>query len=95
MTQDVRDKKAEIGINLSVVIQGLILASLLGFGNYIVGGLEELNTSVKKLTREIAFLNTSTTLNKSEIVHNSLDITKLREDLDEHIHQYPHNVGKR
>ena len=92
MAQDVQDRKAEIGINLSVVIQGLILASLLGFGNYIVDGLGELNTSVKKLTTEIATLNTSTTLNRSEINHNSDDLRKLRTDLDEHIHKYPHYV---
>ena len=92
MTQEVQDRKAELGINLGVIIQGLILAALLGFGNYIVDGLGELNTSVKKLTMEIAILNTSTTLNKSDIVHNTIDITKLREDLDEHIHNFPHYV---
>ena len=91
MPQSVEDKKAELGINLGVIIQGAILASLLGFGNYIVDGLGELNTSVKKLTMEIAILNTSTTLNKSDIVHNSIDITKLREDLDDHIQNFTHN----
>lgn len=82
---EVEDKKLEIGINLSVIIQGLILASLLGFGNYIVGGLEELNSSVKKLTMEIALLNTSTTLNASEILHNKNDIRKLRDDFDAYV----------
>ncbi len=52
--QEVQDRKVEIGISLSVIIQGLILAALIGLGNYIVGGLKDLNKNIIKLTTEIS-----------------------------------------
>ena len=92
MTQQVSDKRAEIGINLSVVIQGLILFSVAGFGNYIHTGLGELNLNIKELTREISDISTITSVNKVIIDHNTKAIFRLSEKinilelrLDDHI----------
>ena len=102
MIPPVQDKKVEIGISLSVIIQGLILASLLGFGKFIVGGLNDLNENVKDLTQEIALINTATSLNASEINHNAgdihhntKDIEKLRTTLEDHIKDFPHYIEER
>lgn len=69
--QDVQDKKAEIGINLSVVIQGLLLAATIGFGTRIV-------EAVDNLTIEVARLSTVTTINQSEIGHIRNSIVEIK-----------------
>ena len=92
MTQEVEDKKLELGINLSVIIQGLILLSVAGFGNYIHNGLGELNVNIKELTKEIASINMATTVNSIEIKHNRAAIQNLNNEqlrtnikIDEHV----------
>jgi len=87
MPADVQDKKAEFGINLSVVIQGLLLATTIGFGTRLVNSIDTLINEVGKLT-------TVTTLNSSEIKHNTAGIANntftlkvLSERVDNHIHK--------
>ncbi len=87
MPADVQDKKAEFGINLSVVIQGLLLATTIGFGTRLVNSIDTLINEVGKLT-------TVTTLNSSEIKHNTAGIANnkftlkvLTERVDNHIHK--------
>ena len=99
--QDVQDRKAEFGINLSVIVQALILAAIIGFGKFIVGGLSDLNDNVKELTQEMASINTITSLNASEIKHNAIginhnaeDVEKLRLTLEDHIKAFPHYIDK-
>lgn len=78
MTDQVQDKKAEIGINLSVLIQSLLLASTIGFGTSIV-------TSIKELSHKVSLLTTNTTLNASNINHNTYAIQRLRNDFDRYV----------
>ncbi len=83
--QDVRDRKAEVGINVNAIILTLILASVLGIGRYMIGGIDELTQSVKELTREIATTNNTASLNKLAISHNEATIKRVRDDLNDHI----------
>ena len=85
-TTPVEDKKAEIGINLSVIIQTLMLASIIGFGTWMKEGISDLNDSVRELTASIATLNTGMLINSNEIDH-------LRKEIDDHITLY-HGVTK-
>ena len=87
MPADVQDKKAEFGINLSVIIQGLLLATTIGFGTRLVNSIDTLINEVGKLT-------TVTTLNSSEIKHNTAGIANntftlkaLSQKVDKHIHK--------
>ena len=87
MPADVQDKKAEFGINLSVIIQGLLLASTIGFGTRLVN-------SVDTLINEVGKLSTVTSVNSSEIKHNTAGIANnsftlkvLSERVDNHIHK--------
>ena len=85
MAQPVEDKRAELGINISVVIQGCILIAISGFGNYIVGGLENVNDTIKELTQVLSRQNRVTTVNTNLISRNSEDIEDLSDLIKDHI----------
>lgn len=74
MVQNVKDKIAERGINVGVIVQSLLLAATIGFGTKIVN-------SVDTLTLEVSKLVTVTQLNKSEINHNSQRIDHVEQDI--------------
>ena len=87
MPAEVQDKKTEFGINLSNIINGLLLATTIGFGTRLVNSIDTLINEVGKLT-------TVTTLNSSEIKHNTAGIANntftlkiLTERVDKHIHK--------
>lgn len=75
MTEQVRDLIAERGINLSVVIQSLLLAATIGFGTRIIG-------SIDTLTLAVGSLNTTTAVNQTHIADNKKTIDALDEELD-------------
>ena len=76
MIQRVKDKGAEIGISLSIIIQACILGGIYWFGNYITSGIDDLNQNIVILTAELAELNTVTKLNDSKISNNTERINR-------------------
>jgi len=84
---ELQDKKTEFGINLGNIIKGLLLATTIGFGTRLVNSIDTLINEVGKLT-------TVTTLNSSEIKHNTAGIANntftlkaLSQKVDKHIHK--------
>jgi hypothetical protein len=69
MKQEVQDKKAEITLNLSVIVQTLLLASTIGFGTSIV-------SSIDTLTKEVAKLNQSSALQAKDLAYHAVAIKK-------------------
>ncbi|MDC0529214.1 hypothetical protein OAO19_02985 [Gammaproteobacteria bacterium] len=76
-TRAVKDLVVERGINVSVIVQTLLLASTIGFGTSII-------TSLDKLTYQVARLNTYTEVNRSGISNNTDRIGRLEDDVREY-----------
>lgn len=73
----VQDKKAEIGISLSNLIQALLLTATIGFGSRIV-------VSIDTLTEAVANLTTVTKVNAVQILHNGETIKEHIVDKNRH-----------
>lgn len=77
---EVHDIRTEKGISTNNILQSLLLAATIGFGTLIVN-------SLGNLSDQVGLLTTNTTLNASNITHNTVAINKLQDDFDKHVNE--------
>lgn len=81
----VSDRKAENWINLGALIQGLILIAIVALGDNVISSVDKLGVSVEAMSRQIAIMTTTTTVNALKIDNNSSDIKDLQVMFSKHM----------